>query len=288
MPLPGRKSQSQQQPGKPSKPAGGTIGSSATAATAAAPALTAVTATPLPSSPLPVKVATTPEPPSPSALASRGEALIVCDTTSLQAASDWLQSARDFRKRVNAFFKPAIDAAKASLDAAKKQLNDVLAAVDYAEHGVRSKILEYEADLRAAAEAERRRLEAEAEARMNAIREQEAKAAEAEGDRRAARVIRQAPLPPVVVDDKDLPVPSGISELKTGVHTKRWPTFEVTDPKAVPVNFLCPDEEAIQKYIDEWKAEHHDRLKDVGPDDLPSIPGIRCWWIQTVVSRSRK
>lgn len=151
------------------------------------------------------------------------------------------------RKRVTA----PLDAMKREIMAQEKDLRAPLET-----EGARLQRLnnEYATRLAAEAAAERQRQQAELERQRLAAAEAEAKTRELFGDEAAEDPVPEPPPPP----PPEKPKAAG------GRVVKRW-TFEVTDPRALPREYLTVNEPAIRAHIQ--------FATKTGAD--PEIPGVR-------------
>lgn len=164
--------------------------------------------------------------------------------------------AADDLKRIKAYAKEVDERRKAitkPLDEVKKSIMDLFRpAVEYleqAETALKSGLKKY-ID---AEEKKRRELEEAARkvAREQAARlEAEAKAAAAQGQMEEARALeQQAAIAPALV-----PAAAPTPKL-SGISTKEVWLFEITDPAAIPREYMMIDESKIRKVVQALKAE---------------------------------
>jgi hypothetical protein len=207
----------------------------------------------------------------------------VTDQQTLTAANDFLLAAKGLQKEVNATFDPLIKAANDSHVAALAAKNKFIIPLDKAEKAVKTKITAYlceqdrlrreaEAKARQAewerqrAEAEKKRLEEEA---MRKALEAEAKGETKEAEQiieQAARVEQEIPIVPVVpFVIPEQPKVEGLS------MREDW-DFEIVDVKAIPREYLVPNEVMIRKVVKVMKSQ-------------ANIPGIRVFSKQILSAR---
>jgi hypothetical protein len=190
--------------------------------------------------------------------------VVVKDQESLSAAEQLRGEVKAKRAEVDAAYDPRIGQAFAlhkGLLSDKRRFTDQL---DEAERILnKQKIAPYlalvESERR---EAERKRSEAETKAREEASKAVTKSAAlEADGKfDEAARVVEKASakVDAVLADAPEVP------EVETGLSLRKDWKFSVIDPKALPREYLCPDEKKIGRIVRASNGEL-------------AIPGVRIW-----------
>jgi hypothetical protein len=234
-------------------------------------------------------------------IAQEGRSLIAVLTTLAiatpaheQEASVLLQLAAAFRARVSEVFDPIVQAAFRTHQIALQQRAAVLQPVEAAERQLRGRLGEYRQALEVRRQqerqaAERARQEAEAQERERQAEElrrrereaedrrlEEAARAEAAGDHgRAARLLEQpvlVPVPPPM--PVFTPPPPAEPERIDGLTYKQDWSVEITDPMAIPREYLTIDEAAIQRVVRAMRGNI-------------TIPGVRIVARQVPIRRGR-
>lgn len=196
----------------------------------------------------------------------------VKDQATLTAANEFLLGVKALQKEIDAAFDPIIQSAHEAHKKALTQKKKFEDPLDQAERMVKPKIGAYlqEQDRirREAEEAARRagweRQRAEKEALDRAMK------AEAEGKvKEAAKIIEEAAKAEVIVP----PLPIIPARQQTqGISTREVWRFEITDPKALPREYLTPDLVRIGKVVQACKGE-------------TNIPGIRVFSEKIIAAR---
>lgn len=220
-----------------------------------------------------------------AALVQAAEALVVVDDASYVEAGERRRTVKAYLGRVDEVMAPIVEAAHHAHKVAVQQRDGLKRPAMAADDIYKTRRLAYEdererqrraaeaahqreverlaAEARAAVATETARLRAEEETRRLEV----AAALEAAGDREAAeRVIEEpivvavAPAPVVFV-----PPPTVAPAAKVGGITARmeW-AFEITDPAAVPREYLMVDESRIRRVVQALKEQTR-------------IPGVRVY-----------
>lgn len=198
-------------------------------------------------------------------LVSMATAIEVRDQESYEAAVGYVNQANAKDKGVEAFFKRYMNPLKGILDGMRKDRDAILigdrvrALVDPKVRAWRKAEQERQAEAqRKAEEAARREADRVQKANMK-----KAEKAEKQGDLARAEELRQPVAPAPVL--AQTAVPAGSNKAKAQI---RW-KFEIADPKALPREYLIPDESAIRKVVDALK-------------DRTQIAGVRVWSEETM------
>lgn len=228
-------------------------------------------------------------------LPEQARAIEIRDDAGFASAGEFLLGVKALRAEINSVFDPILKRAFDSHREAVAGKRRVEAPVAEAETIAKRGMAEYQAEREcrrreAEAAARRERERAEAEERRKADEERarlereaeerrlaEAVEAEERGDAEAAEQILEAPPepvfvpePPAVFTPPPMPEPTKVE----GVSFREKWVFAVTNPSAVPREYLAVDEKKIGAVVRAMKGE-------------TKIPGVRVWAESTVAAKAR-
>ena len=208
------------------------------------------------------------------------EALVVDSSESEREAWAVVNAIGALQKAIEADFSPAQKATHGAWKAVVAQKKGHLDALVEPDRVVRAKLSEWEAEKRRRhEEAQRKAREeaqrAEAELRRQAQERAQAEAeerqlekaveAEAAGDQAQAEELLEAPVEaePIVEPTLSVPTMAAPKVEGAGAMVETW-HFDITDPQAVPREYLTVNEKAIGKVVQALKG-------------AASIPGVRVY-----------
>lgn len=176
-------------------------------------------------------------------------AIVIKDKESCEKAGVLLNKVKAFSAWWSGVHDDNIKRWKEGWDASRETKRKLADPLKQAEAALKGAITKYLEDMKQREADAQRAAQAAAVKAAEADNERAAKAAEKNGNAREAQQIRKQP---VIV----APVDVGFERPKlSGVAlTERW-HFRITDPMAIPRQYLCPDEKKIQKLVDALKAE---------------------------------
>lgn len=174
---------------------------------------------------------------------------------------------KELRKRVADVFEPIVKAAHEAHKIATAKRNEANAPLDMAENHLKRLIGDYNAEQERIRQEQQRQAEASARKAEEDRILSEAHAAEAAGDKEEAQAIIEQPVQaPVVVVKSTTPKLEGVS------FRDNW-TFQITDEKAIPREYLMVNEQAIRAVVKAMKGG-------------TNIPGIRAYNDRVVSGRA--
>lgn len=203
-------------------------------------------------------------------LLAKAEALVVDSPESEQLAWAVVNAIGELKKRIEADFGPAQQASHRAWKAVVAQKRGHLETLEEPDTIVRGKLSEWEGEKRRRqAEADRKAREvaakAEAELRRQAQeraqkeaedkRLEEAAEAEESGEHAHAQALLETPVEAAPVEAPTV-VPAAMPERKvagSGAMVEVW-HFEITDPQAIPREYLTINESAIRKVVGALKG----------------------------------
>lgn len=203
-------------------------------------------------------------------LLAKAEALVVDSPESEQLAWAVVNGIGELKKRIEADFGPAQQASHRAWKAIVAQKRGHLETLEEPDRVVRAKLSDWEGEKRRRqAEAERKAREeaaaVEAEARRRAQeraqkeaedkRLEEAVEAEESGEHVQAQALLETPVEAAPVEAPTV-VPAAMPERKVagaGAMVEVW-KFEITDPQAIPREYLSVNETAIRKVVGALKG----------------------------------
>lgn len=192
------------------------------------------------------------------AVVEEAKAMKVVSPETYKLAVGYGQGLKALRKEVSETFDPIISKAHAAHKEAVAQKKKYTDPIDEADAIVNRAATAYKIEEDRKAEEAEALLRAKELKAVEEARLAEAVALEAAGDVETAERHLELPItaPPVEVV-------SAAPKVDGAGLRKNW-TFEITDPAAVPREFLMPDEMKIRKYVKAMEGE-------------TKIPGVRVW-----------
>lgn len=182
-------------------------------------------------------------------------------------AGSLLVQIKTMRKRIADVFGPIVQAAFAAHKVAKGKQTEAEAPLDLAEGHLKRLICNYNEEQDRIRQEQQRQAEASARKAEEDRILSEAHAAEAAGDKEEAQAIIEQPVQaPVVVVKSTTPKLEGVS------FRDNW-TFQITDEKAIPREYLMVNEQAIRAVVKAMKGG-------------TNIPGIRAYNDRVVSGRA--
>jgi hypothetical protein len=218
--------------------------------------------------------------------------LVIADETTEKDAWDIVNRIGQMEKLIRADFAPAKKAAHEAHKAITSQESGHLDALREPDKIVRQKLGEWEMQKRAAAEEERKRLEAEAEElRQRLQRESDAEAARVAEQRRleaAVKAEEEGASPEAVAEALEQPVvvaPAVVPQVVVpkveprkvegaGAMVEQW-DFTITDLAALPREYMVPNESSIRQVVKALKGEAHIPGITVTCRMVPRVTGRR-------------
>jgi len=215
-------------------------------------------------------------------LVAQAEALVVDSPECEKVAWAIVNGIGELTKRITADFAPSRTAAHQAWKAIVAQEKGHLARLEEPDKIVRGKLSAWEQEKRRRqAEIDRKAREAAAKAQAELQRQgdeaarkaaeerrlQEAVAAEEAGNTAQAEELLETPVEVAPVEVPTVVVPTLKAEkvAGAGAMVERW-TFEITDPQAIPREYLTVNEVAIGKIVQALKGQ-------------TNIPGVRAYSI---------
>jgi ribosomal protein S17E len=200
--------------------------------------------------------------------------LTVTDQPTLDTANEFLKNVKAIAAKVADSFDPQISQAHALHKSLIDEKKKFTAPLEEAEKIVKRSIAGYlyeEDRKRREVEAERARIEAEARAeaekKMKAVEK-----AEAKGDTAKAESIAQDAVNVMTAKIDAAPVIPDAPQAAGLSLTENW-KFEIVDAKAIPREYLSPDEVKIGRIVRALKSE-------------AKIPGVRIWSEKSLSART--
>lgn len=183
-----------------------------------------------------------------SPLVQKANAMTIASQADLELGANFLREIKTAQARVADLFDPPIQAAHKSHKAAIAAKHTVAEPLREAERALKGKIGTYQQE----EEQKRRKLEAELRAKAQREEEErrleEAARLEKDGRQEEAEALIEEPVPaPVVV----VPKPAA----PAGVSTRKVWRFRVINPKAIPLEFMKPDEQKLGAYARSMKEQ---------------------------------
>lgn len=183
-----------------------------------------------------------------TAIVQQAAAIEVATNDGYVAAGEFVKRCRAALKTIDDTFDPIIKKQNESIKTARDQKKKLAEPIQSAAATVERRMIEFRAAQEAERIAEQRRLAEQARKDQEAAAIASAIEAEAAGDRASADEILSAPVaPPVVVLRKTTPKIEGQS------FRKIW-KFKVTNPAAIPREYLMVDEVKLGQYARMAKA----------------------------------
>lgn len=177
-------------------------------------------------------------------MVSHADMLMVKDDASFTAGGEMLLEIKRISKTVEARFKEPVDLAFKAHRSLTALRDSVLAPFRQAEMTIKRKIGGYQDEVERKRRDEAERLRREAEAKAKAEQMAKAESQMDKGDLEGCKRTLEAPIAPQVarVETPEAPKVAGLS------FRDEW-KFEITDPDAIPREYLCVDEQKLRKVV---------------------------------------
>lgn len=195
---------------------------------------------------------------------ARGMGLIVDSPKTYEEAGAVLVSIKDAAKQITAFWDDPIKKARAAWTALTERRGAMIKPLEEAEKHIKGQMAAFHTKLEAEKREKEAALRAKMEAEAKAKAEEIAKENELLGNSQEAAVIRAAPViaPAVTL--------APVVEVEKIKYREDWKA-EVTDPAAVPREFLVVDERKLAALARAMKAD-------------ANVPGVRFYAEKIVVA----